>query len=94
MRYGKKERELIITLTNDFHNSSVNVRVAKIPAVLSASQVRRIRRELCGQRNCACRNVAAAAIRGKQYAPNGPQIVIDIAGPEEISIDYAYFGNK
>ena len=83
---------MMVVLTNDFHSSSVRVRVDRLPATLSASQVRRIQRELCGQRDCYCGNVATAAIRGPQYAPNGQQMVVDTAGPDQISLDYAYYG--
>ena len=45
------------TLANDFHNSSVRVRVADqsgIGYALSPSQVRRVRARLCGRTDCRC----------------------------------------
>lgn len=44
---------MIITLTNDFHNTSVNLR-ANMGDTLSASQVRRARNSLCGNSDCTC----------------------------------------
>ncbi len=49
-----------ITLTNDFHGTSVNV----IPGPggwLSSRQVRRVSRELCGSRDCYCGQVTGGA---------------------------------
>jgi hypothetical protein len=48
-----------ITLTNDFHGTSVTLRVNGDR--LSAGQMRRMRRELCGMSDCCC-----GTIRGKQ----------------------------
>ena len=53
----------MITLTNDFHNSSVNVR-AQLGTDLSERQVRRIRRVLCGIEDCTCS--ARTGVRGEQ----------------------------
>jgi len=41
-----------ITLTNDFHNSSVNLVPYK--GTLSAGQVKRAKRALCGVSECSC----------------------------------------
>jgi hypothetical protein len=58
-----------ITLTNDFHNTSVNVMVNGEPGDyeyrLSSSQVRRIRRELCGMADCSC-----GAVRNDEWLLN------------------------
>lgn len=43
----------MITIHNNFHNTSVNVR-ASIGDELTATQVNRVRRELCGIRDCCC----------------------------------------
>lgn len=43
----------MITVYNDFHNTSVSLR-ADIGAELTASQIRRARKELCGQDGCRC----------------------------------------
>ena len=42
-----------ITITNTFHNSSVNVIVKSNPVILSESQVKRVEKALCGL-DCAC----------------------------------------
>ena len=51
-----------ITLRNDFHNSETTVRVASLPHTLTPSQVRRVRKALCGNRGCKCGD-----IRGGQH---------------------------
>jgi len=45
---------MLVTLSNDFHRTSVRVRVDKFPYHLTPSQVRRIRRALCGMPDCTC----------------------------------------
>ena len=45
---------MIIQITNDFHNTTVNLRVAKLPATLTTNQVYRARRTLCGLSDCTC----------------------------------------
>lgn len=42
-----------ITIYNSFHGTAANVRLADTN-VLSASQVRRVRRSLCGIASCTC----------------------------------------
>lgn len=42
-----------VTLTNDFHHTDVTLRVPE-SGILSESQVRRARRELCGIEGCTC----------------------------------------
>lgn len=51
-----------LTLTNDFHNTEVTIRVTKLPHILTPSQRRHIWRKLCGIPGCTC-----GIIRGKQY---------------------------
>jgi hypothetical protein len=56
-----------IKLINDFHNTSTVIRVKpdwNQYATLTAEQVKRIRRALCGIKNCACSNLLG--IRGHQ----------------------------
>ena len=54
------------TLTNDFHNSQVTVRIPE-DGVLSAATTKRVYRELCGSSDCEC-----GGIRGKQeLLPDG-----------------------
>ena len=44
-----------ITLTNDFHNTSVTLRmISRFP---TANQVRRAKKALCGFRSCTCSGV-------------------------------------
>ena len=54
-----------ITLRNDFHDTEVRAipkwNETGFTGTLSASQVRRIKRELCGMDDCIC-----GAIRGSQ----------------------------
>ena len=52
---------MIVTLRNDFHNTSVDVRVPCVPYTLSAGQWSRVRQELCGMRGCLC-----GVLRGDQ----------------------------
>jgi hypothetical protein len=42
-----------ITLTNDFHNTEVNLQVGDDDRI-SLSQAKRARRELCGIKGCLC----------------------------------------
>ena len=60
---------MIITLTNQFHNTSVNIRVKSLPHALTDSQESRIKRELCGTTHCIC-----GGINGQQYGPDRQQL--------------------
>jgi len=63
----------LITLTNDFHRSTCTVRVPSLPATLSESQTRRVRRELCtGGVDCKC-----GAVRGRQYTEDGERLEVE-----------------
>lgn len=53
---------MIITLTNDFHNTEVTIRVRELPHTITPSQHQRIERALCGMSDCRC-----GTIRGPQY---------------------------
>lgn len=62
----------VITLTNDLHASTVNLRLSGRPDRLgrywlSHAQVRRARRVLCGHAECAC---------GGALSQRGPQDVL------------------
>ena len=54
----------MITLTNDFHNTSIRLR-AKFDDYLSTGQVKRAARTLCPVSDCYC-GQTAANIRGRQ----------------------------
>lgn len=51
-----------ITLTNNFHNSESIVSVPRLPYTLSTGQSAKVRRELCGLRDCTC-----GVVRGRQW---------------------------
>lgn len=53
---------MILTLTNDFHNTQVTIRVRELPHMITPSQHRRIYRALCGMSDCQ-----RGVIRGPQY---------------------------
>jgi hypothetical protein len=60
-----------ITLTNDFHNTTVTLRCEVLShihnvstAYLSAGQIKRAKRELCGIAGCTCSG--DAGLRGRQ----------------------------
>ncbi len=61
-----------LTLTNDFHNTSVTLRVGP-SLTLSARQVARSRRVLCGNHDCTCGGNAGE--RGPQFL-NGDRIML------------------
>lgn len=45
---------MLITIKNDYHNTSASVRVESLPAILSRQQMYRVQRKLCGIAGCAC----------------------------------------
>jgi hypothetical protein len=57
---------MIVTLRSDFHGTNVDVRVPGLPATLTASQTKRVKRELCGVTGCTC-----GGVRGRQMANDG-----------------------
>lgn len=65
----------MITITNDFHNSSVTLRV-NLGQWLSKSQIQRARNTLCGISGCTC---------GGNLSERGRQAVeIDVADSDRI----------
>lgn len=69
-----------VTLTNDFHNSSVTLLCEVLQHIHSEytiyptpSQIRRAKRVLCGVDGCECSGVCG--IRGKQVFRGKPLIV-------------------
>lgn len=63
-----------ITLRNDFHNSESNIRVESLPHEMTASQLAKVQRELCGNRDCKC-----GGIRGVQHS-NGKRLNVEFLG--------------
>ena len=71
----------LVTLTNDFHNSRVTLRLdVETPytdfpdyqiALLTPGQVRKARKALCGSPDCRCAQNSAGT-RGRQYATGKP----------------------
>lgn len=64
-----------ITIYNEFHNTEAAVQVTTLPATLSPSQVRRVRRKLCGIEGCTC--------GGDLSERGGQDVFIEALGPEE-----------
>ena len=69
---------MTITLRNDFHNTTAHVQAPALPHRLTPSQERRVRKALCGSRECMCGD-----IRGPQSGPAGQRIDVgyDYEGP-------------
>jgi len=62
---------MIITARNDLHNTSTTVRPSK-NGDLSLGQVAKIRRDLCGMKDCSCRTVTSAS------DANGDRVSIEL----------------
>lgn len=56
---------MMITLSNDFHNSTCRVRVRGPHTVLTSAQEKRAHRLLCGVAGCKCADTPAGT-RGPQ----------------------------
>ena len=74
---------MLVTLTNDFHNSHVTLRLdvekhSENPdyrfALLTPGQVRKARKALCGSPECRCAQNSAGT-RGLQYANGKPLFI-------------------
>jgi len=68
----------LVTLRNDFHNTSVTLRCEVLSHIHNecviyptAGQLKRARRELCYQKDCTC-----GKIRGNQTY-NGKRLIVD-----------------
>lgn len=75
---NRQENEMTTTmiyLTNDFHGTSVRLRVSGPGHVITASQARRISRALCPRHQCTCGQVLNT--RGVQRWPDGTRMVLD-----------------
>jgi hypothetical protein len=92
----------LITLTNDFHNSSVTIRcevLSDLPsgaafatAYPSASQIKRAKKALCGVAGCCCSN--AAGIRGQQKTSWGKRLEVDLTADEAKKAGYNSKGTR
>jgi len=56
-----------ITIKNNFHGTEARVRFSSLPATLTAGQIKRVRRALCGMTDCSC---------GGNLSERGPQDVV------------------
>jgi len=72
-----------ITLTNDFHGSHVTLNANVLShihnvatAYLTANQIKKARRELCGISACTC-GENSARTRGRQELENGKRLEIN-----------------
>ena len=63
---------MTITLHNDFHNTSADVRVVSLPHTITPGQYRRLKATLCGATGCEC-----GIIRGPQVGPDGQRLHVD-----------------
>ncbi len=63
---------MTITLRNDFHNTTVDLRAASLPHTLTPSQERRVLRVLCGVTGCTC-----GGVRGPQRGPDGRRLTVE-----------------
>lgn len=70
----------MITLTNNFHNTTCKIRMRADQTILTRSQMRRVRKTLCGMTDCQC-----GEIRGpqKDFAYSMPALDRDTAGEFE-----------
>lgn len=62
---------MTITLTNDFHNTRISLKRSTAHR-LSAWQVAKARKALCGISGCTCGGFAGH--RGAQYLPDGTRV--------------------
>lgn len=67
------------TIRNDFHNTEVRVRCEGLSHIYgectirpTIRQLQRIRRVLCGERDCTC-----GGIRGLQRTDDGKRLIVD-----------------
>ena len=73
----------LVTITNDFHNSSVVLRCDVVQHIHNEKtiyptkhQIKRAKKALCGIKGCACSN--DVGIRGKQTLDDMP-LIVDIS---------------
>ena len=80
----------MITLSNDFHATTARVRSGNV----SPATVRRLRRELCGSRDCLCGGELGQ--RGAQIQPSGKATAeIQSHRPGECSVTWVnHDGNR
>lgn len=68
---------ITLTLRNDFHNTTCKIRMRPDQTVLTRSQMRRVRKTLCGMSDCQC-----GEIRGPQedFSYSMPTLDSDVDG--------------
>ncbi|MDD4888736.1 MAG: hypothetical protein PHU85_02305 [Phycisphaerae bacterium] len=64
-----------VRLTNSFHDTAITLRVPDKRDYLTARQVHRARRELCGRRDCQCGH-GPALTRGPDQTLDGTRITL------------------
>jgi len=89
----------LITLTNDFHHSSVNLRCEVLSrihnvatAYPNAAQIKRAKKALCGVDGCCCSN--AAGIRGRQETSCGKQLGVNLDAAAAANAGYNSKGTR
>jgi hypothetical protein len=72
-----------ITLTNNFHNTSVNLNCEvlshihnEVVAYPNANQIKRAKRQLCGIKGCTCSG--DSGVRGRQEF-HGKRLFVDLS---------------
>ena len=91
----------LVTLRNDFHNTSVNIRCRVLSHVTTAdvataypnaSQIKRAKKALCGVSGCCCSN--AAGIRGKQETNYGKKLEVNLDADAAAEAGYNSKGTR
>jgi len=62
-----------VMLRNDFHNTSIRIRVPSLPYTLSGHQSRRLRRALCGASGLGCK---CGVVRGAAHSEAGKRLSV------------------
>lgn len=74
----------MITVRNDFHKTTARIRV-RIGDTLTANQVRRCRKTLCGIEGCTCGG--ALSERGPQHDDSGRTFDAIAVGPHTVRLE-------
>lgn len=71
---------MIITVTNNFHNTTAKMRLKTLPGIISPQTVIRIQKKLCGIKDCTCSG---------PLGDRGPQFI----GDQKITFEYLKDGS-